>query len=287
MRRLYEEPVAGAPLLPRFPHKTFQSAAFFGPGGPKKIADALRGRDSPKVAIVGGSRNAITTAYLCLHDNSGIPFGSESVTVLYRKDFRLTYNSPAEALADGYDAFGPSDICLKTGRVFPCAGFRTYQRDLVRRHWGLGGLEPDNRLRLLRLKEDRYAEANDVLERADLIVAALGYRPRALPLFSDNQTPLRLFSEDGENPMVDKDSRVLDVAGRPIPGVFALGSADGYPYAAGGHCEPSFAGQANSLPLWQSDIGEGVISQLIAMARLERLATAELVKTRSSVERLS
>lgn len=260
--RLFDEPVAGVPLLPRFAHKTVQSADFLSDAGLEKIAERLSDQSSPRVAIVGGSHSAIASAHACMQGSLGISFGPASVTVLHRGLLRLTYASAEEALSDGYDAFGSADICRKTGRVFPLAGFRSDSRDLLRRYWGLGGLKPDNRLRLMRLEESRYREANRVLEEADLIVAALGYRPRALPLFEGENKPLDLQSDSGTAPLVDINSRVLDSTGQPIPGVFAIGLAAGYPLA-GVHGESSFTAQANGLALWQSDIGANLVSQLL------------------------
>lgn len=260
IRRLFEEEVAGLPLLPRFVNKTIQSGELLGHAGAKKIASALSGRSCPRVAIIGASHSAIASAHVCL-ESSGVEFGPCAVTVLHREDFRLTYGSPAKALEDGYHAFGALDICPKTGRVFPLAGLRSDSRDLMRRFWGLGGLAPECRLQLLKLEESRYAEANQILEEAHLIVAALGYCPRALPLFDQTGEKIPLLI-DLKGPLVDGHSRVLDAARRPVPGVFAMGLATGYPLAST-HGEPSFAGQANGVALWQSDVGEELILRLL------------------------
>ncbi len=264
IERLYSERVAGAALLPRFAHKTIQSSDFLGRAGPKKMTELLGHREFPKVAIVGGSHSAIASAHLCLQGPRGISFGPASITVLHRSQLRLTYASPKDALADGYAAFGPEDICSKTGRVSPLAGFRCDSRDLLRRQWGLGGLQPDERLQLLRLEESQYAAANKILEEADLIVAALGYRPRALPLFDTAKEPLRLLCERGVGPLVDGRSRVLNAAGDPIAGVFALGLSAGYPLA-GIHGESNFSGQANGMALWQGEVGEDLVAQILEL----------------------
>jgi hypothetical protein len=259
--RLFDENVAGTPLLPRFADKTVQSGDFLSRSGSEEILERSAQRRLRKVAIVGGSHSAIASANFFMHGPHGIPFAPASITVLHRGPFRLTYSSRAEALSDGYDTFGLEDICPKSARVFPLAGMRSDSRELLRRYWGLGGLQPDDRLRLVSLEATRYAEADAILEEADLIVAALGYRPRALPLF-DGTGALRLLSERGASPLVDGCSRVLSSHGSAIPGVFAIGLAAGYPLAAV-HGEPSFRGHANGLALWQSDIGQDVVSQLL------------------------
>jgi hypothetical protein len=262
LSRLYENTVAGAPLLPRFGHKTIQSAQFLKQAATQTWMPLLAGRPHPRVAIVGGSHSAIASAYVCLNDLAGITFGDQSITVLHRRKLRLTYASPADALQDKYDEFGPTDICPKTGRVFPLAGFRSDSRELVRGQWGLGGLEPDRRLRLFRFDESQFGQVNTILEEADLIISAMGYLPRALPLFNHNDEVLHLLSDHGAGPLVDKYCRVLDSTRTPIAGAFAMGLAAGYPLG-GVHGEPSFNGEANGLALWQSDIGETLIHQLL------------------------
>lgn len=261
IRRLSQAKVAGLPLLPRFSCKTIQSGELLGHAGAQMLAQALGRETSPKVVIVGASHSAIASAHTCLFHSGGVRFGARSVTVLHREEFRLTYGSAAQALEDGYVAFGPADLCSKTGRVFPLAGLRSESRDLMRRAFGLGGSTPDPRLQLIKLEEERFEEANRILEEADLIVAALGYRPRALPLFDRNGERFSLLA-DFEGPLVDARSRVLDAVRRPVPSVFAMGLAAGYPLA-NIHGEASFTGQANGLALWQSDIGEELVSQLL------------------------
>lgn len=262
---LYEERVAGNPLLPKFADKTVLSQKILGQSNDFNLSKFLGGKQFPRVAIVGGSHSAIASAHVCLHKTKEINFGFHSVTVLHRRNLNLTYSSPQAALDDGFTAFHHEDICPKTGRVFPLAGFRCDSRELVRKILGLGGLEPERRVRLFKLEKDSYLKANQILGEADLIVAALGYRPRGLPLFDSNGSKIATLSEMGTHkPLVDRYSRVLDASQRSIPGVFALGLSAGYPLA-GRYGEPGFTGQANGLALWQSDIGEELTSQLLEL----------------------
>lgn len=264
---MYREKVAGEPLLPRFIEKTVLLEEILERSGELKLAQFLTGKKFPKVAIVGGSHSAIASAYVCLHKAKEIEFSDRAVTILHRQPLHLTYISPEAALEDGYTAFDSEDICPKTGRVFPLAGFRSDSRELIRRTLGLGGLEPELRLRLFKLEAESYLEANRILEEADLIIASLGYRPRILPLLDRNNQKILTLSELGINqPLVDDRSRVLDADRQIIPGVFAIGLSAGYPLA-GRYGEPSFTGQANGLALWQSDIGEELVLQLLESSR--------------------
>ena len=279
--RLLREVVAGGPLLPRFAGKVVLSSALMSPAGAAAAAERLAGRASPKVAIVGGSHSAVACARLLLDASPGLHFGEGGVTVLHRRPLRLTYASEAAALAEGYAAFGPEDVCARTGRVFPLAGFRSDARELLRRVWGLGGCGPEPRLRLHRLGRGPDAEAERILAEADLVVAALGYQPRALPLFDDDGESIALHAETAAGaPLVDSRSRVLAADGAPVEGVFGIGLAAGYPLR-GTHGEPSFEGQANGLSLWHGETGAAIVRDLLAArlddapARMPDLAAAE------------
>jgi len=85
-----------------------------------------------------------------------------------------------------------------------------------------------------------------------------------LPLFDTAREPLRLLCERGVGPLVDGRSRVLNAAGDPIAGVFALGLSAGYPLA-GIHGESNFRGQANGMALWQGEVGEDLVAQILEL----------------------
>jgi hypothetical protein len=265
LQRLQTQQVAGAPLLPHFAPKLLQSADFLSHDMSHRLKEITPCRPLRRIAIVGGSHSALASAHRCLHDLHPEFRDCESVTVLHRNRLHLTYPSVESALQDGYETFSPEDVCRKTGRVFPLAGFRSDARDLLRRHLELGQLKRDPRLRLLELTEQAgHHEAQRVLENADLIVAALGYQPRALPLFDCEKRPVALLCETARRPLVDRQSRVLDASGRPIPRVFGIGLAAGYPLG-GVHGEASFTGEANGLALWQTDIGSDLIERLLTL----------------------
>jgi hypothetical protein len=124
-------------------------------------------------------------------------------------------------------------------------------------------------LQLHRLGPDDAASLA-LLDNADLVVAALGYRPRALRVFDQVGRPVALWSEiHPQARLVDDCCRVLDANGDPLPHLFAIGLAAGFvPHGKLGG-EPSFRGQANGLWLWQSDVG-GLIVDAILSPRFEK-----------------
>ena len=135
------------------------------------------------------------------------------------------------------------------------------------------------------------AASLELLDHADVVIAALGYRPRALPVFDEAGEQVVLQSETGPQArLVDNYCRVMDASGKALPHLFAIGLAAGFvPYGKLGG-EKSFRGQANGLWLWQNDVGALIAdailspnpgqeynSQPSALAGLERIdATQEL-----------
>jgi hypothetical protein len=96
-----------------------------------------------------------------------------------------------------------------------------------------------------------------------VIVAALGYRPRTLPVHDESGAPIALRGGGLDmQPLVDDLCRVVDAAGRPIPGLFGLGLANGFVPSGRLGGESSFVGQANGLWLWQNDIGALIVNQV-------------------------
>lgn len=260
-------PIGEAPLLPRWAGRTVLSHTVLSRSGAELLTHRCTGRAAPRIAIVGGSHSAVSCALRCLAQLDRHHGGQGSITLLHKNKIALTYASPAAACEDGFHDFTAEDICPRTGRVFPLAGFRSDSRELMRRVLGLGGLTPETRITLMPLDGPDAASIHAVeaaLASADLIITALGYRPRALPLFDADDRPIVLHSQLSHTAaLVDHRSRVLDAQGQPVPGVYSQGLSAGYPLA-GRYGEPSFTGQANGLALWQAEVGAEIVHQILA-----------------------
>jgi hypothetical protein len=265
--RLLEEPVAGRPLLPAFAGKILQSDDVLRQGGTERLARFLLGRAEPRIAIVGGSTSAVATAVLLLRTLPEETKRPGSIQILHRRPLRIFYPSSEAALADGYTEFEPRDICPVSGFVFRFAGFRTESRDLIMNVRRIGGRPGDPRVVPMLIDGADPAPAHRLLEEADVIVAALGYRPRLLPLFDSSGAPIRLTGNTSPRPAVDGACRVLDAKGRPVAGVFGIGLAAGFRPAGALGGEPSFVGQANGLWLWQTAVGSMLLDNLLTAAR--------------------
>ena len=259
--RLATAQVAGASLVELAGDRLLQSDSVLTLGGFAHVSDLLAGRRSPRIAVVGGSTSALTAIALLLKGSPALPLGAGGVTLLHRRPLRPFYASAAAARADGFTDFTARDICPVSGFVYRLGGFRLEARELALRMLGVDGRAPDPRVRTLRIADDD-AEARRTVREADLVIAALGYRPLALPLADRRGRPLALAAH-ADRPMVDDRCRVLDANDLPIPGLYGIGLAAGFVPSGPLGGERSFTGQANGLWLWQNDVGAMIVDQLL------------------------
>ena len=264
VRRITEETVAGRSLLERCGERLIQSDEVLSVGGLARVAKLLSDVRPSRVVIVGGSTSAVTSAALILRDRGQSFLPIERVTILHRRPLRLFYPSPDAARADGYADFSDDDVCPLSGFVYRLGGLRLEARELILHTLGIGGRTGDPRLSLHQLTGDADPAADAIFDAADLVVAALGYQPNALPLFDENGRGIRLRSDGPlRGALVDDTCRVIDSDGEALPGAYAVGLASGFvPNGILGG-EKSFRGQANGLWTWQNPVGELIVTQLL------------------------
>ncbi len=268
--RLKTHIVAGLPLAAALGDRLVQSDDILSVGGIAKIEAALAGKRAPRIVVIGGSTSAIATIVKLLRAQPAFPFGAGAITLLHRRPLRPFYHSAEAALAEGFTDFTSDDICPVSGFVYRLAGFRLEARDLVLRMLEVDGRTPDPRVHTHLLESGDDAAAQDLMRNADLVIAALGYRPHALPLFAADGSRIALAADRGAA-MVDRHCRVLDAHGHPVKGAYGIGLAAGFvPWGKLGG-EPSFRGQANGLWQWQNDVGAMIVDQIL-LERVQAVA---------------
>lgn len=263
--------VAGMPLGERLGPRLLPSDAFLRLGGMDALREQLADCRAPRIAIVGASTSALASAALLLKPD--IPLGDGALTLLHRTPLRPFYPSAEAALADGFTDFGEDDICPVSGFVYRLAGFRLEARELVLRMLGVGGRVPDPRMRLHRLEGEADTGAAAILDSADVVIGALGYRPHALPLFGVDGQRIALSADSPGRPrLTDQQCRVIDMDGDPLPGVYGIGLAAGFVPEGPLGGERSFRGKANGLWLWQNDVGQMIVNQIAPARQKKRRA---------------
>lgn len=258
--------VGGKPLLPTHAAKLMQSDEALTPAGLQTIEARLVRSGAKRIVVVGSSSSALACVHACLNARFGAGLGPGAITLLHRRPLRIFYPSVAAALAEGYDEFGDDDICPISGFVYRLSGLRLEARDLVMAARGIGGRAPEQRLRLHQVDDECDPVALRLLDEADVIIAALGYRARGLPLSTVTERRLALLGDRHDRPMVDEDCRVLDEHGRPVQGLLGIGLGSGFFSRAIVGGELSFSGQTNSLWQWQNAVGSLIAGQLARAA---------------------
>ena len=129
----------------------------------------------------------------------------------------------------------------------------------------IGGRTPDPRVALIRADQAEEAAVRATIEQADVVIAALGYRPCAARLLDVDGGVIALNADAPGRPrLVDQQCRVLDASGQPIPDAYGIGLAAGFVPTGRLGGEPTFRGKANGLWLWQNDIGQLIVDQVLA-----------------------
>lgn len=276
--RIASRIVGGRGLLPSCATKLVQSDEALTAGGLATIGSRLAAGRNKRIAIVGSSSSALACANAVLKAPFGCDLEPGAIALLHRRPLRLFYPSVSAALADGYNEFGNDDLCPITGFVFRFSGLRFEARELVMAARGIGGRPPERRLRLHQVGTEHDPLAIHLLDQADIVISALGYCARGLPLATATGKRLDLFAdESGARPLVDSLCRVLDRNGTAIEGLFGIGLGTGFfsREIVGG--EPSFSGQTNSLWQWQNAVGGLIVRQIQGGAALTPLAPTRTV----------
>lgn len=270
--------VEGIELVPDlwlqdFAPKILLTGRVLTPSGLSEVWRRIRASGSRRIVIVGGSHSAFSVAWALLHPPSeqvtdAISFQDGDISILHRSRIRVFYPSQQEATLEGYTDFTAQDICPLTGRIHRLGGLRGDGRALYQHVVRLGNQPAEGRVRVLPLAsfQDRQSELRRQLDDAALVIPALGYRPRCIPIYGVHGERLRLAAELG-GPLVDQRCRVMDHHGCPIPGVLGVGLASGFLPSGSMGGEPSFHGQANGVWLYQNDIGELILDQIGARQR--------------------
>jgi len=243
--------------------------------GLAKAAALLGNAREPRVLILGGSHSAYSSAWALLNLIPDLSFAEGAITIACRHDPKIYYQTRADACSDDYP-FDENDICPRTQRVNRLAGLRGDGRELWRSMSSRAGTTFEGRVRTFRCGsfETSEPELARLTNDADLVVRAFGYVSRTVPIFDAGGRRLSL-SADNDGRAVDDQARVLLSDGNALPNVFGLGLGSGYkPHGAMGG-EPSFRGQANSLWLYQNDIGGKVYEGVHKYLRRSGHATFE------------
>jgi hypothetical protein len=215
--------------------------------------EILRSAGDRRVVIVGGSHSAYAVAWALLELPGARRLGDGQLVILQRRPPRVFYPDRAAADTDGYPV-DPGDLCPRTGRVNRMGGLRGHGRDIWRRIMARPGVKPENRIAILDRADFSDAELRRHLDASALVIPCLGYRSATVPIIDEHGRRLALRA-DADGDAVGDDCRLVLADGQSLPNVYGIGLGTGFRPSLAMGCEPNFSGQANSLWLYQNDIG--------------------------------
>ena len=222
-------------------------------GGLREANDIMAAAGRRRILILGGSHSAYAVADALLALPAADRLAAGQIAILQRREPRVFYPDRNAALDDLYDV-DPGDICPRTQRVNRMGGLRGYGREMWRQIARRPRTLPEPRVVALPMRQFSVTELRSNIERAALVIPCFGYRSAMLPVFDVQGERLALSAEAG-GVAVGNDSRLLMSDGRSLPNLFGIGLGTGYRLPASMGGEPNFDGQANSLWLYQNDIG--------------------------------
>jgi hypothetical protein len=133
-------------------------------------------------------------------------------------------------------------------------GLRGHGRDIWRRIMARPGTAAERRIAVLDIVDFGPAGLRTLLDEAALVAPCLGYRAATLPIIDEAGRRLALRA-DANGDAVGDDCRLVLGNGDVLPNVYGIGLGTGFRPSLAMGCEPNFSGQANSLWLYQNDIG--------------------------------
>jgi hypothetical protein len=249
------ELMPGVRLADSDPDKIMPSDMLMTASGQSHASGILNRASKRRVVILGGSHSAFSAAWVLTSLLTDVRFAAGEIVILLRRSPSIFYETKEAARADGYEV-ADRDVCPRTRRVNRLGGLRGNGREMWRRLARRPGTAPEERVAMMRLPEPHLSSVSlrQLLDEAALIVPAFGYRMATVPVFDEEGRRLALKADAG-GPAVGRDARPLLAEGGRLTNVFGIGLGTDYrPWGAMGG-EPSFDGQANSLWLYQNDIG--------------------------------
>jgi hypothetical protein len=206
-----------------------------------------------RIVILGGSHSAYAVAWALLELPAAVRLGTGQLVIVQRRPPRVFYPDHAAADADSYPVHS-GDLCPRTGRVNRMGGLRGHGRDIWRRIMARPGCEPETRIAIVDAANLDTDELRMLTNEAALVAPCLGYRSATLPIIDEAGHRLALRA-DANGDAVGDDCRLVLADGSVLPNVYGIGLGTGFRPSLTMGCEPNFSGQANSLWLYQNDIG--------------------------------
>lgn len=166
------------PRLEQYRHKVVLSRAVLTEEANAEIQALLARSPHPFIVVDGASHSGFSAALKLaeqLADSTDF-----HIDILARQEIKVFFNSEEAAVNSAYRYRG-GDVCKKTGRVNRFSGLRGDAKQLFL------DIVSGRERRIQIVPHNGSFDENRTLERADLIIQALGYKPRLIPVYRNGE----------------------------------------------------------------------------------------------------
>ena len=178
------------------------------------------------------------------------------ITVFTRKRPRVYYPSPADALMD--KAEYTADDVNRKNRVNEFGGLRGDAAELFNK------IDSRQEPRVVIDRVDDIADAVSERPGEHVIVQALGYIPRVIPVYDDRGRRIGPFVDDRGRIVTTDQAQLRDLQGNVMPNAYAIGHGHSLGLMPNLHPEQSFTGSFENVYYFQGDFGNFVARGLAA-----------------------
>jgi len=232
----------------------------------------LAAADDRPIVVLGGSHSAYAAAWALLCLPAAARLKASQIVIVQRREPRVFYANGAAATEDLYP-FAQGDVCPRTLRVNRMGGLRGYGREMWRQISARPGAVREERVVVRSFDDFTTPALRQLIGDAAMVVPCFGYRSSTLPIFDQHGRRLALSADAGDM-AVDDLCRLRLADGDCVPNVFGIGLGTGFRLTQSMGGEPNFDGQANSLWLYQNDIGGVIYEAVRALTGKSRVAVA-------------
>ncbi|KDM89881.1 SidA/IucD/PvdA family monooxygenase [Photobacterium galatheae] len=212
--------------------------------------EAIQAQKMNRISILGSSHSAVSCMIRLIEQLNY----QGNIDLLVNKDFKLFYDSPESATADGYK-FSEEDMCLQSKRINRYSGLRydsfSFAQKLNHGHY------PNIHITNIEGLSDE--EIIQKINRSDLLVNCTGYESKLVNIVDQNDTEVE-FEHDRYGLITDSKLSPILKSGQSLLNFHTFGLGSGV--KTGGDCggESNFDGRIDGVWVYQHIIPKIVFS---------------------------
>lgn len=210
------------------------------------------------MSIVGASHSAFSAIEIISRNKK-----CENINLIYYPPIKIQYPTVTAANDDNYIFDLELDVCPITKGVNRYGGLRFAARDIALSIMKTGKIfDNEVKINLIEINEENTKKIHQCFDESHKIVTCFGYEPN-LPTFLNKNGKEFNLKMRALGVFVDPNGRVYMENGELLKGFYAFGIGSGLSRSKEIGGERSFQGRVDGVWLYQNDIGERVLNDVL------------------------